>query len=101
MASAPEPFVALHPLLADVHDIAEGDLVAVTTGRGTAYVRARVTADQRPDTLFMPFHWGGLGSANRLTNDRTDPVSGMPDFKVCAASITRVPAAVPELEVIA
>ncbi len=101
VASAPEPFVALHPLLADVHDIAEGDLVAVTTGRGTAYVRARVTADQRPDTLFMPFHWGGLGSANRLTNDRTDPVSGMPDFKVCAASIARVSAAVPELEVIA
>jgi assimilatory nitrate reductase catalytic subunit len=35
----------------------------------------------------MPFHWDG--SANVLTNDATDPVSGMPDFKVCAVSVVR------------
>lgn len=98
LAAAPEPHVALHPALAEIHEIADGDLVAVTTARGTAYARARITADQRPDTLFMPFHWAGLGSANRLTSDRTDPVSGMPDFKVCAASIARVTAPVPALE---
>ena len=40
--------------------------------------------DERPDTVFVPFHWVG---ANRLTNDALDPVSGMPEFKVCAVAV--------------
>ena len=43
-----------------------------------------VTDGIRPDTVFLPFHWAGDLSANLLTNDATDPVSGMPEFKVCA-----------------
>ena len=42
----------------------------------------------RPDTVFVPFHWAGTESVNRLTNDATDPVSGMPEFKVCAVDVT-------------
>jgi assimilatory nitrate reductase catalytic subunit len=48
-------------------------------------VAARVSDAVRQDTVFMPFHW--LGSANVLTNDATDLVSGMPEFKVCAVSV--------------
>ena len=45
----------------------------------------------------MPFHWGGEGSANAVTNDATDPISGMPEFKVCAVSVTAaVPAPTPQ-----
>jgi assimilatory nitrate reductase catalytic subunit len=40
----------------------------------------------RPDTVFVPFHWVG---ANRLTNDALDPASKMPEFKVCAAAVSR------------
>ena len=40
-----------------------------------------------PDTVFVPFHWVG---ANRLTNDALDPSSRMPEFKVCAAAVTRM-----------
>ena len=43
----------------------------------------------RPDTVFLPFHWAGDLSANLLTNDATDPVSGMPEFKVCAVQVER------------
>jgi assimilatory nitrate reductase catalytic subunit len=46
-----------------------------------------VTASARPDTVFMPFHWSGAGGANRLTNDATDPISGMPEFKACAVQV--------------
>ena len=35
----------------------------------------------------MPFHWGGDQSANRLTNDALDPISRMPEFKVCAVRV--------------
>ena len=48
---------------------------------------APVTDAIRPDTVFLPFHWAGELSVNRLTNDATDPVSGMPEFKVCAVRL--------------
>ena len=35
----------------------------------------------------MPFHWGGRGRANLLTNPALDPRSRMPEFKLCAARI--------------
>jgi assimilatory nitrate reductase catalytic subunit len=51
----------------------------------------RLSLDIRPDTVFMPFHWAGIGNANRLTNDATDPVSSMPEFKVTAVAISAAP----------
>jgi assimilatory nitrate reductase catalytic subunit len=84
-----EPFVELHPQLARRLQVDDGDDVAVTSARGTAVARARITTAIRPDTVFMPFHWPGPGMANAVTNDATDPVSGMPEFKVCAVSVAR------------
>ncbi|RNM11512.1 nitrite reductase [Nocardioides pocheonensis] len=84
-----EPFVELHPQLARRLAVDDGDDVAVTSPRGTAVARARITTGIRPDTVFMPFHWPGAGMANAVTNDATDPISGMPEFKVCAVSVAR------------
>jgi assimilatory nitrate reductase catalytic subunit len=86
---APASFVELHPHLAKLHDIDDGDDVAVTSTRGTAIARARITTTIRPDTVFMPFHWPGDQLANAVTNDACDPISGMPEFKVCAVSVAR------------
>jgi assimilatory nitrate reductase catalytic subunit len=86
-AAQPEAFVELHPLLADRVGVADGDLVRVSSARGTAVAVAHVTPATRPDVVFMPFHWSGEGSANLLTSDATDPVSGMPEFKVCAVQV--------------
>ncbi|WP_034272306.1 molybdopterin-dependent oxidoreductase [Actinospica robiniae] len=85
--AAPEPFVELHPDLAAAHAIAEGELVAVTSRRGTATAPARLSRAIRPDTVFMPFHWPGAGRANTVTNPALDPHSKMPAFKVCAVRI--------------
>src|SRR4051812_3517347 len=99
---AAEPFVELHPQLAGRLGVEDGDDVAVTSVRGSAVARARITTAIRSDTVFMPFHWSGAGMANAVTNDATDPVSGMPEFKVCAVSVARVapdepaPVVVPE-----
>jgi assimilatory nitrate reductase catalytic subunit len=87
--AAAEPFVELHPQLAQRLGVDDGDDVAVSSVRGTAVARARITTGIRPDTVFMPFHWPGAGMANAVTNDATDPVSGMPEFKVCAVSVSR------------
>jgi assimilatory nitrate reductase catalytic subunit len=96
--AAPEPFVELHPQLARRLAVDDGDDVEVSSPRGRAVARARITAGIRPDTVFMPFHWPGPGLANAVTNDATDPVSGMPEFKVCAVAVARagaIPAEVP------
>ena len=62
----------------------------VSTRRGAALLRARITDTIREDTVFVPFHWAGRGRANLLTSDALDPVSRMPSFKVCAARIDRL-----------
>jgi assimilatory nitrate reductase catalytic subunit len=85
--AAPEVFVEIHPATARSLRIAEGDPVRVLTRRGEALGRARVVPTIRQDTLFMPFHWGGSGRANLLTNPALDPISRMPEFKVCAARL--------------
>lgn len=87
-AAEPAPYVEIHSRFAEDLGLATGDLVEVTSARGTVVVAARVSDDVRQDTVFMPFHWAG--SANVLTNDATDPVSGMPEFKVCAVSVRAV-----------
>jgi assimilatory nitrate reductase catalytic subunit len=85
--AVPEPFVEVHPLLAQRLGVEDGRPVLLTGRRGRVAAVARVTSAVRPDTVFMPFHWPGIGSVNRITNDATDPVSGMPEFKVCAVDV--------------
>ncbi|MFK4064485.1 molybdopterin oxidoreductase family protein [Streptomyces sp. NPDC029674] len=89
-AAAPGPFVELHPRLAARLGVGEDDPVAVVSRRGRAVAPARVTTAIRADTVFMPFHWPGEGRANTLTNPALDPVSRMPEFKVCAVRLERV-----------
>lgn len=85
----PEPFVEVHPETARTLNIAPGERVVLTTRRGRAVLKARLSRDIRFDTLFVPFHWAGLGNANALTNGALDPVSRIPEFKVCAVKIEK------------
>jgi len=87
LAADPVPYVELHPQLAQRLGIANGDRVVLTSERGIVKAAARLSVDIRQDTVFMPFHWAGEGSANRITSDATDPISGMPEFKLCAVSV--------------
>ena len=89
MQGAPEAFVQIHPSMARTYGIASGDAVTLTTRRGAATARAQLTSSIRMDTLFMPVHYAGKGRANLLTNPALDPVSRMPEFKVCAVRIEK------------
>ncbi|XVQ15367.1 molybdopterin oxidoreductase family protein [Spirillospora sp. CA-255316] len=94
--AAPEAFVELHPDLAGRLGIAEGADVRVASRRGAATVRARLSDAIRPDTVFIPFHWAGEGRANLLTNPALDPISRMPEFKVCAVRLEPLESPDPE-----
>ncbi len=83
----PEPLAEIHPVVARRYKLAHGDSVTLATRRGTATFTVKVTTDIREDTIFVPFHWSGNQSSNRLTNPALDPTSRMPEFKVCAVRI--------------
>jgi assimilatory nitrate reductase catalytic subunit len=91
----PGPYVEIHPHLAARIGAADGASLTVTSRRGTVTAPARLSTAIRPDTVFMPFHWPGPGRANSLTNPALDPVSRMPEFKVCAVRVEAADAPVP------
>jgi len=82
-------FVEIHPVLAQRIGIEGLEDVKVTSSRGSMRAQARISKDIRPDTVFVPFHFADEGMVNALTNAATDPISGMPEFKVCAVTIAR------------
>jgi assimilatory nitrate reductase catalytic subunit len=86
---APRAFVQIHPSMARMYGIEEGDPVQLTTRRGRATAAAQLTNTIRMDTVFMPFHFAGQGRVNLLTNPALDPTSKMPEFKVCAVRIKK------------
>jgi len=88
----PEPRVELHPQLAARLGIEDGDWTAVTSRRGSCTIRASVVSTIRPDTVFIPYHWGGRKSANQLTISAQDPISKIPEYKVCAVHVARASA---------
>jgi assimilatory nitrate reductase catalytic subunit len=86
--AAPEPLAEMHPETARLHGLDEGGRVRLTTRHGSASFALKLTATIREDSVFVPFHWGGERSINRLTSPAVDPTSGMPTFKVCGVNAT-------------
>ena len=85
----PEPQVEMHPLLAQKLGIANGHAVTVESRRGAITLPALVVTTIRPDTVFIPYHWPGDKSANQLTIAAQDPISKIPEYKVCAVRIRK------------
>jgi assimilatory nitrate reductase catalytic subunit len=56
-------------------------------------LRAQVVKTIRPDTIFIPYHWPGPKSANQLTVSAQDPISKIPEYKVCAVRLKKAEAA--------
>jgi assimilatory nitrate reductase catalytic subunit len=93
VAQYPEPLCEIHPRLATSLGIENGDVVRVTSRRGSMTLPAKVVTTIRPDTVFIPYHWAGRRAANQLTNRALDPLSKIPEYKVSAVRVERVGAA--------
>ncbi len=83
----PEPLIEIHPRLAEKFSVEDGQWARVETRRGSVTLRVQVVKTIRPDTLFVPYHWGGKKSINQCTISAQDPVSKIPEYKVCACRI--------------
>jgi len=89
-----EPLLEIHPQLAEQLGITNGGWVTVESRRAGITIRAQVVATIRPDTVFVPYHWAGVKSINQVTIAAQDPVSHIPEYKVCAVRLRK--AAEPE-----
>jgi assimilatory nitrate reductase catalytic subunit len=86
----PEPLCEIHPNLAGSLGVSNGDLVRLTSRRGSMTAPAKVVATIRPDTVFVPYHWPGDKSINQLTKRALDPISKIPEYKVSAVRVEKV-----------
>jgi ferredoxin-nitrate reductase len=90
----PGPFIEINPLDAEALRIATGDLVQVSSRRGTVQLPARLDTAVATGMVFVPFHWGDLfndgNAANYLTISAIGRVAKQPELKYCAVALERV-----------
>jgi formate dehydrogenase alpha subunit len=85
----PEAILELNPKDAAELRVNDGEEVRVLSRRGEVLVKARITERVMRGVVFMPFHFRE-SPANVLTNDSLDPVSGIPELKVCTVRVEPV-----------
>lgn len=87
----PEPYIAIHAEDADKYRIVDNGLVVVKSRWGELTVKARLSDEQSPGTVFIPMHWNlqfaSAASVGDVINPALDPVSGQPEFKHTPVSI--------------
>jgi formate dehydrogenase major subunit/formate dehydrogenase alpha subunit len=85
---APEAFVEISPQDARKLELEEGTLVTISSRRGDIQARIKISRKAVDGTVFIPFHYAAA-AANRLTNAALDPISGIPELKVCAVKVSK------------
>ncbi|HKZ84338.1 MAG TPA: formate dehydrogenase subunit alpha [Anaerolineae bacterium] len=82
----PEALVDIHEIDAARCGVKTGDVVRVSSRRGSVVLRVNVSPKISPGVVFIPMHFAEA-AANVLTIDALDPQAKIPEFKACAVSI--------------
>ena len=69
--------------------ILDGELIRVSSRRGTIDIKARVSQRVGIGLVFIPMHYHEA-AANILTIDALDPIVKIPELKVCAVRIEKL-----------
>jgi predicted molibdopterin-dependent oxidoreductase YjgC len=88
-AREPGPIVELSPDDCRELGVADGDEVVVASRRGEIRISVRMSKRVARRQIFIPMHYREA-AVNLLTNPELDPYAHIPEFKVCAVSVTRV-----------
>ena len=70
--------------------IADGEVVRVTSRRGSVTTPARIDSGLRPGLTFMTMHFPDQVDTNLLTIEAVDPKSGTAEFKATAVRVDKV-----------
>lgn len=71
-------------------NVAEGEMVTVTSRRGSVDVQVRLTEGLRLGLVFMTMHAPDEVDVNQLTIDAWDPKSGTAEFKATAVRVEKL-----------
>jgi len=85
----PEALVEINPQDAAELKVKDGDFVEVSSRRGKIKAKAKVTEKSGKGVVFMSFHFHEA-AANLLTNAALDPISKIPEYKVCAVKVQKI-----------
>lgn len=86
---APESYIEINPVLAKKNDLEDGEVIKVSSRRGSILTKVKITDAVNKDVVFMPFHFAE-GAANVLTNNVLDENCKIPELKVCAVKIEKI-----------
>jgi formate dehydrogenase major subunit len=89
----PEANCSLHPSTLRKLGVEAGEMVRLTTRRGSIEIMARADRAIAPDMVFVPFAYVEA-AANVLTNPAIDPYGKIPEFKFAAVKVEAAQAAV-------
>ena len=78
------------------YGVREGELMRVSSRRGSVVMPVHLDPGLRDGLVFTTFHFNDDVATNVLTIDATDPQSGTAEFKAAAVRLEKVTAAVPE-----
>ncbi len=84
-----DPFVEISPEDASALGVVDGDWLRLTSRRGSIEARASVGDRVYPGLVWMALHFEEA-RVNLLTNDVTDSLIGIPEYKVCAIKVEPV-----------
>jgi formate dehydrogenase alpha subunit len=87
-AEIEEGFIELSIVDAEKLGVSTGEMVTVSSRRGSVDTKALVTKRVERGSVFMPFHFIE-SCANILTNPAYDPICKIPELKVCAVNIVK------------
>jgi len=83
-----EESVEISPVDARQISIGEGDLIKITSRRGSLVAKANVTDRVPAGMVFTSFHFAET-AINLLTNPARDPVAKIPELKICAVKVEK------------
>jgi predicted molibdopterin-dependent oxidoreductase YjgC len=86
---AAEAYVELHSDDVKHLGIRNGEMIKVSSRRGSINIKARVSQRVGKGRVFIPFHYKEA-AANILTNTALDPISKIPELKVCAVKLEKM-----------
>ncbi len=89
----PEANCSLHPKTLRRMGVEPGDMIELSTRRGSVRVMARADRAVAEDNVFLPFAYVEA-AANILTNSALDPYGKIPEFKFSACRATKIEGAI-------
>ncbi len=84
-----EALVEISPQDAQELNITDGEIIEVASRRGKVRAKAKVTEKSDEGVVFMSFHFHEA-AANLLTIAALDPISKIPEYKVCAVKVKKI-----------